>query len=454
MNMLTNEERAELLRLLEERFNLTELKNLTFVLSGNYEQFQHDTLPDFARELLLFCERRGLVSCLLNEVRKQRPDKGDWLAKLLAKLAPCYEGQKIQVIVAETLLERVQDLLEGLARELGVPVTAITVVGAAWGSMRLLLDMPTTAIDFTRFKQIAALGNGRYHILSIEAYTFLPLEAQKTWQLIATTYPPALIDETLYATISWQAAYALVNEKKEVTAVSPSITPSSHWLTHANNQTQLLFISREMVGKVSPGETERLESLFPQYAQLAQRGQVRTAQQAQREFGLSGDMASLAIVVLSVLFTAVNAWMGQQSRHTLAELKIRQETDREILYRLLDDALRQNRISRPEQERLRPLLAETIAQEIGDPYSAYEHGLGKLTERFGQNSELLTYEQQLRENISQARRYGNTPERSSRRSEIIDQLNHFSLRQSGESFNQLCFVTVAESNADQTEGES
>lgn len=146
--------------------------------------------------------------------------------------------------------------------------------------------------------------------------------------------------------------------------------------------------------------------------------------------------------------------MGQQSRHTLAELKIRQETDREILYRLLDDALRQNRISRPEQERLRPLLAETIAQEISDPYSAYEHGLGKLTERVGQNLELLTYEQQLRENISQARRYGDTPERSSRRSEIIDQLNHFSLRQSGESFNQLCFVTVAESNADQTEGES
>ncbi|MBK7919062.1 MAG: hypothetical protein IPJ94_22930 [Chloroflexi bacterium] len=453
MNMLTNEERAELLRLLVECFNLTELKSLAFVLSGNYEQFQRDTLPDFARELFLFCERRGLASCLLNEFRKQRPDKGDWLATLLAKMPPCYEGQKIQVIVAETLLERVQDLLESLARELDVPVTAITVIGAAWGSMRLLLGVPNTAINFTRFKKIAALGNGNYHIISIEAYTFLSLEAQKSWQLIATTYPPVLVDKTLYATIGWQAAYALVNKKKEVTAVSPPMTSSSHWLNRANNQTQMLLISRELINKLSPGETDLLENLFPNYTHLAQRGQVRSAQQAQREFGLAGDVASLAVVVLSVLFTAVNAWMTQQNRQSLAELKIRQETEREILYRLLDDALRQNHISRREQERLRPLLAETIAQEIGDPFSAYEMGLEKLIERAGQNLDLLTYEQQLRENISQARRYGDMPERASRRSQIIEQLNLFSLRQLGKSFNRLCSAAVTESDPDQIEGE-
>lgn len=46
-------------------------------------------------------------------------------------------------------------------------------------------------------KQITTLGNGRYHILSIEALTFLPDEAQKTWQLIATTSSPALYEQQL-----------------------------------------------------------------------------------------------------------------------------------------------------------------------------------------------------------------------------------------------------------------
>lgn len=439
MSMLTNEERAELLRLLVERFNLSELRNLAYVLNVDYEQFRHETMADLSRELLLFCERRGLISCLLNEVRKQRPDQGDWLAALLAKLPPCHDGQKIQMIVAETLLERVQDLLEGLARELGVPVTAITVVGAAWGSLRLLLGVPTTAVDFTRFKQITTLGNGRYHILSIEALTFLPDEAQKTWQLIATTSPPALVDGTLYATMSWQAAYAIVNEQKEAAVVLPP-PASAHWLSHVHNQTRLLTISRELVGKLSPAETGRLENLFPRYAQLAQKGQVRTVPQAQREFGLSGDVASLSIVVLSVLFTAVNAWVGQQNRQTLAELKIRQEADREILSRLLDNALQNNRIGRAERERLRPYLAEAIAREIGDLYSAYEQGLEKLAERVGQSLELLAYEQQLRENIGQTRRHGDNGERASRRSEIIEQLNRLAIQKAGQSFNDLCQI--------------
>lgn len=440
MSMLTNEERAELLRLLVERFNLSELKNLAYVLSVDYEQFRHETMADLSRELLLFCERRGLISCLLNEVRKQRPDQGDWLAALLAKLPPCHDGQKIQVIVAETLLERVQDLLEGLARELGIPVAAITVVGAAWGSLRLLLGVPTTAVNFTRFKQITTLGNGRYHILSIEALTFLPASVQVTWQLIATAHPPLHMGGTLYATISWQAAQTLLSGSEEAVAVSPSSTPSTHWLSRPTNQAQLLAISRELVGKLSPAETGRLENLFPRYAQLAQKGQVRTVQQAQREFGLSGDVASLTIVVLSVLFTAVNAWVGQQNRQTLVELKIRQEADREILSRLLDNALQHNRIGRAERERLRPYLAEAIAREIGDPYSAYEQGLEKLAERVGQNSELLTYEQQLRENIGQTRRHGDNGERASRRSEIIEQLNRLAIQKAGQSFNDLCQI--------------
>jgi hypothetical protein len=438
MNSLSKEDRSELLRLLTEGFNLSELKDLCFVLGVNHELFRHDTLSDLARELLLFCERRELVGCLLNEIRQRRPDRGDWLATILAKLLPCDKGQKVQVIVAETLLAQVQLLLDDLAQELGVPVEAITVVAAAWGSTRLLLSVPTAAMDFTRFKQISTLANGRYHVLSIEAFTFLPAATQATWQLIATTQPPLSTEDTLYATMGWQAAQTMINESQETTAISPAATPSTHWLSRADNQTDLLAISQDLVGQLSPGETERLNSVFPRYAQLAQTGQVKTVQQAQTAFGLGGTDPSLALLVLSVLFTAVNAWIVQKNQQTMTELKLQQENDRSLLHRLLDDALRQNRIPRQEREQLRPLLSEAIAKKVGDLYSVYEQGLEKLTGQVGPNLELLTYEQRLRENISQTRRYGDTPNRAAQRSEIIEQLNLFSLQMIGQSFNELC----------------
>jgi hypothetical protein len=438
MIMLSHEERAELRRLLLERFSLSELKDLSFDLGVDHETFQHDTLPDLSRELLRFCEQRGVMSCLLNEVRKRRPDDRNWLATLLAKLPPCYDGQKIQIIVAETMLERVQELLDALARELGIPAEAITIVAAAWGSTRLLLDLPATAMDFTRFKRIATLANGRYQVLSIEAFAFLPSLAKATWRLIATNYPPLSAGDTLYATISWPAAQDLLNGQEQVTTVPPSPSPSTHWLSRPDNQTQLLAISRELVGKLYPGETERLERLFPRYVELAQVGQVMTAREAQTAFGLGGGVDPMTLVILSVLITAVNVWIGQQNRQALTELTLRQETDRALLYRLLDDALKQNRIARDERERLRPLMAEAIAGELTDLYSPYERGLEKLKELVAPNLELATYEQQLRDNISAARRYGDTEERASKRSEIIERLNHFSLARLGTLFNNFC----------------
>lgn len=444
MNNLSNEERGALLEWLMRRFNLTELKNLAFALNVNYEQFRHDTMSDFCRELLLFCERHGLMGCLLREVSKLRQDDDNWLAMLLAKVPPCQNLTKVQMIVAETMLERARDLLDDLARQLGVPAEAILIIGAAWGSTRLLLSIPITAVNFTHFKQITTLANGRYHILSLEAFTFLPANVQATWAWLVVNHPPLELNGLFYTTVSWQDAQALVSKQKPSTAVSTSSSPltpvSAHWLSHMTNQRQLLTISQQLISKLSPGEAQRLADIFPRYTTLAQQGQVETVQQAQRAFGLGGESASLAIMILSVLFTAVNLWLGQQNRQTLAELKIQQESDRVILSRLLDNALQNNRIGRAERDRLRPLLAETIAQEIGDPYSAYEHGLKKLIERVGHNLELLTYEQQLRESISQTRRYGDTATQASKRSEIIERLNQFSLQSFGQSFNDFCQI--------------
>ena len=446
MNALSTQDRAALLDFLINHFNLSELKNLAFSLNVHYELFAHDTLPDLARELLQFCERREIVNCLLQEIRRLRPDRADWLAALLAQMPPCDAGQKVQIIVAETLLEQTDLFLKELAQTLSIPAEKITIIGAAWGSMYLLLAIPAAAMDFSRFKHISVLGNGRYHILSIEAFAFLPPNGQKTWQTIATTYPPVNVDNTLYATVSWQVGQSPA-DKQNIPAVA-SMTASSppHWSSREDNQTRLWRISQGLVSKLSPAETERLNSLFPQYVALAQTGQVKTSRQAQTAFGLGGADASLALVVLSVLFTTINFWLGQQNRQTLTELKLRQESDRALLDRLIDKALKEQQIGKSERARLRPYLTEAVAREIGDPYTPYERGLAKLTEQIGHNLELLTYEQQLRENIRQTRQHGDTPARAARRSEILEQLNRFALHRLGQPFNNLCWAAGSEAN--------
>jgi hypothetical protein len=50
----------------------------------------------------------------------------------------------------------------------------------------------------------------------------------------------------------------------------------------------------------------------------------------------------------------------------------------------------------------------------------------------------LSFQQQLRENITLTRQHGDTEERRVRRSEIIDYLNQLALQTSGRSFNELC----------------
>lgn len=76
----------------------------------------------------------------------------------------------------------------------------------------------------------------------------------------------------------------------------------------------------------------------------------------------------------------------------------------------------------------------------GDSFSAYEAALDEMIRRMrGHPGEptLRTYEQRLRENMSAARLFGDTEERSSRRAEIIYQLNRMALAELGQSFNEL-----------------
>lgn len=76
-----------------------------------------------------------------------------------------------------------------------------------------------------------------------------------------------------------------------------------------------------------------------------------------------------------------------------------------------------------------------------DPFTAYESGLARLLEQMGADhpryTEGLTFESRLRENIAQARRYGDTETRRAERAQILEALNALALAALDVPFNTL-----------------
>ena len=88
------------------------------------------------------------------------------------------------------------------------------------------------------------------------------------------------------------------------------------------------------------------------------------------------------------------------------------------------------------------LQGEFSQEKPADVYYRYEIGLRRLRSEIDQSYhrhiELLTYEQRIEENISNARLFGDTPTQSAERSEIIHRLNELALSELNKSYNDLC----------------
>lgn len=69
--------RNALLEKLGSHFSLEELKTLSFRLNVDYDQVGAASKEQFARELILYCERLGLMAELLRQCRAMRPQL-DW----------------------------------------------------------------------------------------------------------------------------------------------------------------------------------------------------------------------------------------------------------------------------------------------------------------------------------------------------------------------------------------
>jgi hypothetical protein len=201
-------DRAQLRQFLVAHFSLEELKNLAFDLGVDFELFAHQTKLEFARGLIAYFERRETLSGLVTEILRQRHDEG--LAQLLAKLPASTPSKKIQIIASEEVLEDVSSLLDELARKLKISRNEVALVGAAWGSARLLISVPEDTINPQALSGLFGLGEGQYEIVSIEAFDALDLDNQKAWRRAACDRPPVLQKNGLRPAISWQEALSWI----------------------------------------------------------------------------------------------------------------------------------------------------------------------------------------------------------------------------------------------------
>ncbi len=85
-NNLTPDERRRLREYLSRRFSLSELETLAFDLGINSDSLPHNTLPDFARELIAYCQRTDQTAELIRAALSERPDAE--IAQLLSPPQP------------------------------------------------------------------------------------------------------------------------------------------------------------------------------------------------------------------------------------------------------------------------------------------------------------------------------------------------------------------------------
>lgn len=204
--MLDINDRRELMEFLLTHFNLTELKNLAFAIGVEYEIFPHNTLGDFARELIKYLERIQSLYLLLQEIRRLRPDHNNFVARLLGKVPQKDPIQKVQIILPKDSLKDANDGLIEIAKLLGVNVNEIVLIGATLGTIRLLIGFPSKRLSMQRIIQNQARIRKNISVVSFIAFESLDLLSQQAWQYAALHSPPRFGEGDILPTISWKDA--------------------------------------------------------------------------------------------------------------------------------------------------------------------------------------------------------------------------------------------------------
>ena len=237
---INTSERKQLRQLLINRFNLNELKNLAFDIGVDFQLFTHNEKGSFSRELIAFCERRNKLPLLIAEALGQRPDSS-FLVQLSAKITALETPhKKIQIIVTEDLLEDVSEFLDELAAKLNCTQDEVVLIGAAWGSMRLLVSFPEKQAVSLSGLQNQVFADSKYQILTIVDFESLDANYQDVWRFIVHEQPPKQQGNELHPSISWNEAAKAVIQKPFPTKV-PSEQNMTNLLTKSERLITLLL---------------------------------------------------------------------------------------------------------------------------------------------------------------------------------------------------------------------
>jgi SNF2 family DNA or RNA helicase len=191
-------EKSELRGVLVRHFSLVELKDIAFDLDIDYEVLSHCDKLEFARELILYLDRRDRLGELIARVLDLRPSIAPRIA-VPANAIGKTTG-KVQVQVSEDSIT-VTKLTDDITLSAMISEGSISIIAAALGSLRVLLGLPQEGIELLE-KGVAA-GEAEF-ITAVTRFEELDEYSQRAWRLAATEQPPHVSEGILRPTAIWQ----------------------------------------------------------------------------------------------------------------------------------------------------------------------------------------------------------------------------------------------------------
>ena len=175
----SSEDRTYLRRFLEQKFSLDELKTLSFDLGVDYEDFPHDTRPEFARELIRYYERVNRLHALIKAIIQERADPQ--LVQIMARVPETDGIQKVQLILSNDQLRSKPDLQQKLAELLGISANEVMLIATAAGSLKVLVGLPPEAV--ARLQALPLPYQlGEYEIIAVQPFVTLSKSARDGWR--------------------------------------------------------------------------------------------------------------------------------------------------------------------------------------------------------------------------------------------------------------------------------
>jgi hypothetical protein len=194
---LTQEDRSILREFLNDRFSLDELKDLAFDMGLATDKLPSNTINEFVREFISFCERTNQINCLLENVMRQRPAYE--IANIVGRYGSCAPRAKVILIFDANVIPGSPDHLRALLADvLNLSVEQVSLLAAKIGSIHLLIGIPESSIS----KLLSGIKKLRLPVysdtnLKIRYINYLALShiEKENWRFRACSPNPLNIDK-------------------------------------------------------------------------------------------------------------------------------------------------------------------------------------------------------------------------------------------------------------------